>query len=91
MLCVGLGQIYGNESLFYYDEGSSAVSFAVPDHLPVFADELVNLYTLEQRQMCQDDPACLFDVFETGDVKFGLETLDTNVANQMAVTTLSEL
>ena len=89
-MCFCSGQILIEESLFFYDEGTDVSSFAFPDHVPVFADEVVNLFTLEQRTACQEDPACMFDAFETGDVQLGLETRAANVANQMAVTTLRE-
>jgi hypothetical protein len=81
-------QIRSEESLFFYDEGTGVSSYAFPDHKPVFADEIANLFTLEQKVACQDDPACMFDAFETGDVQLGLETHTTNLGNQVAVTAL---
>lgn len=85
-----VGQVFENESLFYYDDGNDVTTFSDPNHIPVFPDEAVSRYTGEQRTACNDDPQCLFDTFETNDPEIGQETLVTNAQLIEQSTSLSK-
>ena len=52
--------------------------FSNPDHLPEFPDEVLDRYAVDQRAVCNNDPVCLFDMFETNDPEVGQESLNTN-------------
>lgn len=75
------GQISNNTSLFTYPEGFSVTSFSDPNHMPRFLDEVVRNATDEVISRCGDNPECIFDATETGNVDIGLETLQTNQDN----------
>ena len=51
-------------------------TFSNPDHVPSFIDERpLSNYTQAQRQQCNDDRPCLFDLDETGSEEVALTTL----------------
>ena len=75
------------ESLFYYKPGESISTFSFPDHVPIFADELLERATEQQRELCNDDPSCLFDLLETNDPSIALGTLQS--AQDVAAATAS--
>jgi fibulin 1/2 len=72
-------QVTYEESLFFYPSGSDVSTFSNPDHLPDFPDEVLDRYSIDQRLACNNDPVCLFDLFETNDPEVGQESLTTNV------------
>ena len=53
----------------------------------MFADELLEQATPEQRAICNNDPSCLFDLLETNDPSIALGTLET--AQTVAAATAS--
>ena len=82
-----IGQISREESLFYYKAGENVEMFSVPDHVPSFADELLQQATRQQQDLCNDDPSCLFDLLETNDPSIALGTLRS--AQNVAAATAS--
>lgn len=55
--------------------------------MPVFADEILDSFTEEQRALCGNDIACLYDLVQTGDEEVAQQTLDTsNDLEQLAST-----
>ena len=69
------------ESLFTYPDGLSATNFSHPEHIPNFLDEVVSSATDEIRSACNDNPQCIFDATETGDLAVGMATLQTSTSN----------
>ena len=59
----------------------SARDFSNPSHLPAFLDEVLSTASDETRALCGDNPECIFDATETGNMDIGLETLQTNQEN----------
>ena len=56
-------------------------NFSDPDHMPIFLDEVLDAASNETRALCGDNPECIFDATETGNMEIGLETLQTNQEN----------
>ena len=56
-------------------------NFSDPDHMPDFLDEVLDAASNETRALCGDNPECIFDATETGNMEIGLETLQTNQEN----------
>lgn len=58
----------------------SAANYSVPDHEPVYLDELGDI---DQAVLdaCGDNAECIFDATQTGNLDIGLETLTTNMGN----------
>ena len=56
-------------------------NFSDPDHVPDFLDEVLGAASNETRALCGDNPECIFDATETGNMEIGLETLQTNQEN----------
>ena len=56
-------------------------TFSHPDHVPVFLDEIKN-FTEEQRAVCGDDVACLYDYVQTGDPDIAADTKETDQENR---------
>ena len=56
-------------------------NFSDPDHLPRFLDEVMENATDDVISRCDNNPECIFDATETGNVDIGLETLQTNQDN----------
>ena len=75
------GQITDNTSLFTYPEGFSVANFSDPTHTPRFLDEVFNDASNETRALCGNNPECIFDATETGNMEIGLQTLQTNQDN----------
>ena len=79
------GQLTQDESLFSYENGTSAETFSSPAHEPVFLDELLSSLTDEQlrsaQQTCGDDQFCLFDLLETKNQALAENSLQTNLQN----------
>ena len=75
------GQISQNESLFTYADGQNVTTFANPNHVPVFLDEVLANASSEIVQFCNNDPMCIFDYDQTGDANVGMATLVTNEGN----------
>ena len=75
------GQITDDTSLFTYPEGLSVSNFSDPNHMPDFLNEVLDAASDETRTVCSNNPECIFDVTETGNMEIGLETLQTNQEN----------
>ena len=56
-------------------------NFSYPNHMPAFLDEVLDAASNETRALCGDNPECIFDATETGNMEIGLETLQTNQEN----------
>ncbi len=74
------GQITQEESFFTYSEDLSSTNFSVPDHEPVFLDELGEI-PQDVVYACGDNVECRYDATQTGNLDIGLDTLTTNEAN----------
>ena len=59
--------------------------FAMPDHTPVFLDELLesldDTRRMEIEQACGQDASCAFDLIETNNPALAQNSLDTNMEN----------
>jgi hypothetical protein len=75
------GQITDDTSLFTYPEGFSVANFSDPDRMTAFLDEVLDSASNETRALCGNNPECIFDATETGNMEIGLETLQTNQEN----------
>ena len=72
--------------------GESVSTFSDPDHEPTFIDEVPqSRYTSAQREQCNNDPPCLFDLFETGSEEVALTTLQGRAGVAEASRIQSEL
>jgi len=75
-------QINQSQSLFTYADNESVDTFARPDFVPMFADnitwynESVRLAAVYQ---CGNDLECLFDVASTNDLSVGMVTKDISI------------
>ena len=47
------------------------------DPLPVFSSSLESLYTESDRELCENDTSCLFDLVVTSSQDFAMNTLDS--------------
>ena len=67
------------DSLFYYEQGESWVTYFDPYFEPVYQPHFENpdLET-EAAMLCGDDTSCLFDIAATGNLEIGLATLQTS-------------
>ena len=76
------GQINQSQSLFAYAQNESVDTFAKPDFVPMFADN-ITWYNDSIRQaaekQCGDDYECLFDVASTNDLSVGMVTKDISI------------
>ena len=75
------GQINQSQSLFTYAQNESVDTFAKPDFLPMFIENITWFNASverEARTRCGDDIECLFDAAATNDVSIGLVTKDIN-------------
>ena len=84
MSCVDFfsGQINQSQSLFTYVGNESVDTFAVPDFVPMFADNITwSNDSLEQeaKKKCGDDQECLFDAASTNDLSVGMVTKGISV------------
>ena len=72
--------------------GESVSTFSDPDHEPTFIDEVPqSRYTSAQRDQCNSDPPCLFDLLETGSEDVALTTLQGRAGVAEASVIQSEL
>ena len=74
-----LGQLTQVQSLFTYGENESVDTFARPDFLPMFSDNITwsdNSVRLAAEAQCGNDYECLFDVASTNDLSVGIATKD---------------
>ena len=74
-----LGQLTQVQSLFTYGENESVDTFARPDFLPMFSDNISwsdNSVRLAAEAQCGNDYECLFDVASTNDLSVGIATKD---------------
>ena len=85
LLCSALGQITPDESIFTYEMGESTETFAMPDHVPVFLDELLadlnEVQRAEVEEACGQDASCAFDLLETNNPALAQNSLETNTEN----------
>lgn len=75
-----LGQLTQVQSLFTYGENESVGTFARPDFVPMFSDNITwsdNSVRLAAEAQCGNDYECLFDVASTNDLSVGIVTKDT--------------
>ena len=76
------GQINQSQSLFTYAQNESVDTFAKPDFLPMFVENITwfnETVEREAKTQCGDDIECLFDAAATNDVSVGLVTKDINI------------
>lgn len=77
------------ESLFNYTIGDTSYSAINDDYLthqPVFFCDL-NVSN-EVREICQENPSCVYDFVATGSMEIGQFTLDIATANNEVIKTL---
>ena len=66
--------------MFTYGENESVDTFARPDFVPMFSDNITwsdNSVRLAAEAQCGNDYECLFDVASTNDLSVGIVTKDT--------------
>ena len=80
--------------MFTYAQNESVHTFAKPDFVPMFADNITwynNSVRDAAKDQCGDDYECLFDVASTNDLSVGLVTKDISVQLQNESKTLGKL
>ena len=82
------GNVSHSESLFTYLQGLSWQSYSHPNHIPVFADEIVA--TDAQKNICGNDTQCIYDLLVTNNTVFAMATNQFNINNNVAVKLISE-
>ena len=73
------GQINQSQSLFTYAQNETASTFAIPDFLPMFGDNITwqnDTIRKQAEEACGSDNECLFDVASTNDLTVGQATKD---------------
>ena len=73
------GQINQSQSLFTYAQNETASTFAIPDFLPMFGDNITwqnDTIRKQAEDACGNDYECLFDVASTNDLTVGQVTKD---------------
>lgn len=92
------GQATEAESLFYYAGNSqsrkrqvegSYNDFQNPAFVPIFLDELN--FTNDQREICENNLQCLFDLAVTEETDFAMKTLEQEKVANTTVEILSKL
>ena len=83
------GNVSQSESLFTYMQGLSWQYYSHPNHLPLFADDIVPTHT--QINICGNDTQCIYDLLVTNSTTFAMATNQFNMNNNMAVKLISEL
>ena len=76
------GQINQSQSLFTYAQNESVDTFAKPDFLPMFIENITwfnDTVRAVAEAQCGGDIECLFDAAATNDVSVGLVTKDINI------------
>ena len=78
------------ESLFTYrvDQNESWQYYSHPNHIPVFADEIVA--TDAQVAICGSDAECLYDLSLTNSTAFALDTMQFDQTNTQNIKILSK-
>ncbi|XP_067053673.1 fibrillin-2-like isoform X3 [Acropora muricata] len=72
-------QINQSQSLFTYAQNETASTFAIPDFLPMFGDNITwqnDTIRKQAEDVCGSDNECLFDVASTNDLALGQATKD---------------
>ena len=85
------GHLTEDESLFNYTIGETsylAINDGYLTHRPLFSGELNVTQVI--RDMCQGNPACIYDSMVTGDMEIGLSTLDISATNDQIIQTLGQ-
>ena len=80
--------------MFIYAENESVDTFAKPDFVPMFADNITWYNESVRRaaeEQCGVDYECLFDVASTNDVSVGIATKDISIQLVNESKTLGEL
>ena len=83
MLISSTDQIASNESLFTYPSGSSAANYSYPAYAPAFLEDVLANASDAVKSACNNDPSCIFDYAQTGNMAIGLATLSTIAQNAM--------
>ena len=68
--------------MFAYAQNESVDTFAKPDFVPMFADNITwynDSLRIEAKKQCGDDYECLFDVASTNDLSVGMVTKDISI------------
>ena len=77
------------ESVFNYSIGDTsylAINDGYLQYQPLFSDDLNA--SQEVRDMCQGNPACIYDTVATGNMDIGLSTLRISINNDEVIQTL---
>ena len=79
------------ESLFTYrvDQSESWQHYSHPDHIPIFADEIVA--TEAQISICGNDAECLYDLSLTNSTTFALATMQFSQTNAQEAKLISKM
>lgn len=80
------GRTSVEESIFWYDDGLSQVTFSFPDFEPTFIDEANPDLVHEAEGICGTNAQCVFDYIVTGNRDLAVETATT----EEVVTTVTE-
>ena len=83
MLISSTDQIASNESLFTYPSGSSAANYSNSTYAPAFLEDVLASASGAVKSACNNDPSCIFDYAQTGNMAIGLATLSTITQNAM--------
>ncbi|XP_044174744.1 uncharacterized protein LOC114975818 isoform X3 [Acropora millepora] len=78
-------QINHSQSLFTYAQNETASTFAIPDFLPMFGDNITwqsDALRKQAEDVCGSDKECLYDVASTNDLSVGQATKD--IGNQLS-------
>ncbi|XP_078665878.1 uncharacterized protein LOC144908217 [Branchiostoma floridae x Branchiostoma belcheri] len=86
-------QIRQDESLFTYEDGKNATSFAKPNFRPKFLNQLLAAVSAEKRSkadvLCGTNVECLFDFLSTNDAEVGEQTRSSIVTFDSDAETLA--
>jgi len=78
-------QINQAQSLFTYAQNENTSTYAIPDFLPMFGDNITwqnDTIRKQAEEVCGSDNECLFDVASTNDLDVGQATKD--IGNQLS-------
>ena len=81
MLLFSTDQITSNDSLFTYPNGTSAANYSHAHYNPVYLQDFLANVSKSITIACNNDPTCIFDYHQTGNMTIGLGTLATNTQN----------
>ncbi|XP_078665918.1 uncharacterized protein LOC144908255 isoform X2 [Branchiostoma floridae x Branchiostoma belcheri] len=86
-------QIRQDDSLFTYEDGQNATSFAKPDFRPKFLNQLLAAVSPDKRSkaevLCGTNVECLFDFLSTNDAEVGEQTRSSIVTFDSDAETLA--